>query len=92
MDTCEPYRKHIFSIVAFTARCIATEVIRLLPAYSLSRECVYSVFAQQLVYKPQYQKSLQLLRSEKRREFFSGEQIFNKLFAMITPFNWKDIQ
>jgi hypothetical protein len=43
-----PHRKHSFSIVkkAFLQRrCIATEVIRLLLAYSLPRECVYRVVA-----------------------------------------------
>jgi hypothetical protein len=33
------------SIVVFTARFIATDVIRLLPAYSLQRECIYRVVA-----------------------------------------------
>jgi hypothetical protein len=44
------YANHIentsSSIVVFTVRCIETEVIRLLRAYSLSRECVYRVAAQ----------------------------------------------
>jgi hypothetical protein len=31
----------VLSIVVFTARCITTEVIRLLTTYSLQRECVY---------------------------------------------------
>jgi hypothetical protein len=48
------YANHIentsASTVVFTALCIATEVIRLLPEYSLSRECVYRVVAQQRVY------------------------------------------
>jgi hypothetical protein len=38
------------SSIIFTARSITTEIIRLLPAYSLSRECVYRVVAQQWVY------------------------------------------
>jgi hypothetical protein len=41
-------------LLLFTARWIATEVIWLLPAYSLSRECVYRVVAQQRVYISQY--------------------------------------
>jgi hypothetical protein len=35
-------------------RCIETEVIGLLPEYSLSRECVYRVVAQQRLYMSQY--------------------------------------
>jgi hypothetical protein len=54
VDIWGPHRKHLSSIVLFTARCIATEVIRLLPAYALSRECVYRVVAQQRVYMSQY--------------------------------------
>jgi hypothetical protein len=42
------------SILLFTACCIATEVIRLLPVYALTRECVYQVVPQQRVYKSQY--------------------------------------
>jgi hypothetical protein len=34
--------------------CEETEVIRLLPAYWSSRECVYQVVAQQQVYVSQY--------------------------------------
>jgi hypothetical protein len=55
MDISEPHRKHISSsIVVFTERCIATEVIRLLSAYSSSRKCVYRVVAEQQVYMSQY--------------------------------------
>jgi hypothetical protein len=42
------------SIVVFTARCIATEVIRLLPAYSLSRKRAHWIAAQQRVHMSQY--------------------------------------
>jgi hypothetical protein len=42
------------SIVIFTERCITTEVIRLLPASSLPRECLYRVFAQQRFYMLHY--------------------------------------
>jgi uncharacterized membrane protein required for colicin V production len=39
------------SIVVFTARCIATEIIRLLPAYSLS--LIVVGFTQQLAVYPE---------------------------------------
>jgi hypothetical protein len=42
------------SVVVFTARCIATEIIRFLPVYSFLRECVYQVVALQRVYMSQY--------------------------------------
>jgi hypothetical protein len=45
-----PRRKHTLSIVVkvcLQRRCIATEVIPLLLAYSLPRKCVYRVVAQQ---------------------------------------------
>jgi hypothetical protein len=45
------YANHIentsFHFVVFAARCMATEIIRLLSAYPLPRECVYRVVAQQ---------------------------------------------
>jgi hypothetical protein len=40
MDIGKEHRKHLF-LYCIYARCIATEVTRLLPAYSLPRECVY---------------------------------------------------
>jgi hypothetical protein len=52
MDICEPHRKYLFLYIY--RRCITTENIRLLPAYSLSWECVYQVVAQQRVYVSQY--------------------------------------
>jgi hypothetical protein len=58
------YANHIentsSSVVVYTARCIETEVIRLLFAYSLSRECVYGAVAQQRVYMLQYINSLEV--------------------------------
>jgi hypothetical protein len=54
MDTSEPHRKHTSSIVVLTAGCIAIEVIPLLSAYLLSRECVLRVVAQQRIYMSQY--------------------------------------
>jgi hypothetical protein len=44
--------------VIFTARCMATEVILLLPLCLLLRECVYRVLAQQRVYVSQYEKNI----------------------------------
>jgi hypothetical protein len=44
------------SLVVFTARCKATEVIRLLPVYWLQLECVYRVVVQQRIYVCQYFK------------------------------------
>jgi hypothetical protein len=56
------YANHIestcSSIVIFTARCLETEVIRMLPASSLSREYVYRVVAQQSVYMSQYDTNI----------------------------------
>jgi hypothetical protein len=57
MNICEQHRNTSSSNVVFTAHCIATEVIRLLPAYPLSRECVHQVVAQQRVYMSHYKKS-----------------------------------
>jgi hypothetical protein len=58
------YAKHTentSTIIVFTARCMATEVIRLLHVYSLSRECVYRVVAQQRVYISQYYRPTYIL-------------------------------
>jgi hypothetical protein len=52
MDICEPH-KNTASSVVFAAHCMATEFIRSLPAYSLPREYVYRVFAQQRFYMSQ---------------------------------------
>jgi hypothetical protein len=56
------YANHIentsSSIVVLTVCCIATEAIRVLPAYSLLGECVYRVVAQQRVYMSQYKRNI----------------------------------
>jgi hypothetical protein len=58
MHICEPHRKHLlrhwFYFCIYSACCVRTEVIRLLPAYSLPRECVYRVIAYKWVYMSLY--------------------------------------
>jgi hypothetical protein len=61
------------SIVVPTARCVATEVILLLPAYSLSGECIYRVVAQQRVYMSQYNRNIYISdhHTKKRRQKYA---------------------
>jgi hypothetical protein len=41
VDICEPHRKHLFLYCCIYSALHRNQVIRLLSAYSLSRECVY---------------------------------------------------
>jgi hypothetical protein len=67
------YANHIEKHL-FLFRCTATEFIRLLPAYSFSRECVYRVVAQQRVYMSQYlQNVFQSVRRVPRMGLHSWE-------------------
>jgi hypothetical protein len=66
MDIRDHIQNTASSIVVFTARCIAAEVIRLLPAYSLSRMGVYWSVAQHWIYMSQY-LNMQFLPHKKTR-------------------------
>jgi hypothetical protein len=92
MDICELHRKNTFSIIfVFTARCIATEVIRLLTKYSLPWECVYRVVAQQRVYMSHQEEPQPLSRSATHCVAYLG--LLKTLLQLQTLYNveWEGI-